>query len=67
MNVRINDIPITIPFRVFDIDTGHTIFSLLDLRHGGDVPPDIAILPVVGLRSAGDVLYIDTRTGNSTP
>lgn len=26
---------------------------------------DIALLPVVGLRSVDGVLYIDTRTGNS--
>ena len=29
---------------------------------GGDVPPDIATLPVVGLRSVDNVLYIDTAT-----
>lgn len=60
--IDINDLPITCPFRVYDITTGHFIFSLLDLREGGDVPPDVAILPVVGIRSIGDVLYIDTKT-----
>jgi len=56
----INDLPITSPFRVYDMNSGHFIFSLLDLADGGDVPPDIAILPVVGLRSVDGVLYIDT-------
>ena len=64
MNIIINDLPITSPFRVYDIDTGHYVFSLLDLSHGGDVPPDVAMLPVIGIRSVDGVLYIDTRTGN---
>lgn len=63
MDVIINDLPITSPFRVYDIDTGHYIFSLLDTSQYGDVPPDVATLPVVGLRSVDGVLYIDTRTG----
>lgn len=62
MNIIINDLPITSPFRVYDISTGHYIFSLLDLNNGGDVPPDIALLPVIGIRSVDGVLYIDTRT-----
>ena len=61
----INDLPITSSFRVYDIDTGHYIFSWTDTEAYGDIPPDIAMLPVVGLRSVDDVLYIDTRTGNS--
>lgn len=56
----INDLPITCPFCVYDTTTGHYIFSLLDLSAGGDVLPDIAALPVVGLRSVDGVLYIDT-------
>ena len=62
MDIIINDLPLTIPFRVYDIDKGHTIFSIMSPADGGDVPPDIALLPVVGLRSAGDVLYIDVRS-----
>lgn len=62
MEIIINDLPITCPFRVYDRTTGHFIFSLLDLSNGGDVPPDVAFLPVVSIRSIGDVLYIDTKT-----
>ena len=65
MDIIINDLPVTAPFRVYDISTGHFIFSLLNSNDPGDVPPDIAILPVVGLRSVDGVLYIDTRTGIS--
>lgn len=64
MNITINDLPITSAYRVFDLDTGHFIFSWLDTKANGDIPPDIAILPVVGLRSMSGVLFIDTRTGN---
>lgn len=62
MNITINDLPVTVPFRVYDMSKGHYIYSMLDRTFYGDVPPDIAILPVVGLRAVGGVLYIDTRT-----
>lgn len=62
MNIIINDLPLTIPFRVYDMTTGHYIFSIMSPDDGGDVPPDIATLPVVGLRSVDNVLYIDTAT-----
>jgi hypothetical protein len=62
MNVIINDLPLTIPFRVYDISKGQYIFSILRPEDGGDVPPDIALLPVVGIRSVDNVLYIDTCT-----
>ena len=62
MNILINDLPLTIPFRVYDMTTGHYIFSIMSPDDGGDVPPDIATLPVVGLRSVDNVLYIDTAT-----
>jgi hypothetical protein len=62
MNVIINDLPLTIPFRVYDISKGQYIFSILRPDDGGDVPPDIALLPVVGIRSVDNVLYIDTCT-----
>ena len=65
MSIIINDLPINTPFRVYDIDTGHYIHSWLNPHEAGDLPPDIAVLPVVGLRIMGNVLYIDTRTGNS--
>ena len=67
MDIIINDIPVTAPFRVYDISTGHFIFSLLNPNVPGDIPPDIATLPVVGLRVMSGVLYIDTVTGNTAP
>ena len=62
MDIIINDLPLTIPFRVYDMTTGHYIFSILSPDDGGDVPPDIAMLPVMGLRAVDDVTYIDTAT-----
>lgn len=62
MNIIVNDLPITGPYRVYDVTTGHFIHSWLDRNAPGDIAPDIAILPVVGLRSFDGVLYIDVRT-----
>lgn len=62
MDIIINDLPLTIPFSVYDMTTGHYIFSIMSPDDGGDIPPDIATLPVVGLRSVDNVLYIDTAT-----
>lgn len=45
----VNDIPLRIPFRVKDIDSGHYIFSILSASDSGDLPFDIASLPVVGV------------------
>lgn len=45
----INDIPLRIPFRIKDIDSGHYIFSILNPSDDGDIPFDIASLPVVGV------------------
>lgn len=64
MNITINDLDIRSPYRVYDIDTGHFIFSWLDMTASGDIPPDVALLPVVGLRAMSGVLFIDTHTGN---
>ena len=58
----VNDLPVSIPFRIYDTTTGHYIFSILDPQQGGDVPPDVAFLPVVGLRAVDNVQYIDVRT-----
>ena len=52
----INDVPLTIPFRIKDINSGHYIFSILTPDDGGDLPFDIAFLPVVGV-------MIDQKTG----
>lgn len=62
MNIIINDLPLTIPFRVYDMTTGHYIFSILSPDDGGDLPPDIAMLPVMGLCAVDGVTYIDTTT-----
>lgn len=62
MDIIINDLPLTIPFRVYDMTTGHYIFSILSPDDGGDMPPDIAMLPVMGLRAVDGVTYIDTAT-----
>lgn len=62
--LTINDLPITASYTVYDLDTGHHVFTWLDTERYGDLPPDIAILPVVGIRSAYGILQIDTRTGN---
>ena len=45
----INDVPLRVPFRIKDIDSGHYIFSILNKKDDGDLPFDIASLPVVGV------------------
>lgn len=62
MDIIINDLPLTIPFRVYDVYKGQYIYSMLNRYDSGDIPPDVAMLPVVGLRAVGGVLYIDVRT-----
>ena len=52
----VNDVPLTIPFRIKDISSGHYIFSILNRSDSGDIPPDIAFLPVIGV-------MIDQRSG----
>ena len=52
----INDLPLKIPFRILDITSGHYIYSILSPKDGGDIPFDIATLPVIGV-------MIDQRTG----
>lgn len=52
----INDVPLAIPFRIKDINSGHYIFSILSKEDYGDLPFDIAFLPVVGV-------MIDQKTG----
>lgn len=45
----INDVPLAIPFRIKDINSGHYVYSILDKSAPGDLPFDIAFLPVVGV------------------
>ena len=60
----IADMHATAPLRVYDLNSGNYIFSILSPHEPGDIPPDIARLPVIGLRfvpcSYGAVLCIDT-------
>ena len=60
----INDIPLSIPFRVKDVTTGHYIFSILDKDEAGDLPFDIASLPVVGVMidKASGMMEVETET-----
>lgn len=60
--IIINDLPIYGRFCVYDMRTGHYIHQFLDTSAPGDIAPDVAVLPVLGLRTMDDVLYIDTRT-----
>jgi len=64
MATCIADLPISSPFRIFDRNLGHYIFSILDTTEGGDVPPDIAFLPVDDVHTEGNVLIITTHTNN---
>lgn len=57
----INDLPITSPYQVFDITSGHYVFSWLDRSAPGDIPPDIAVLPVLRSYYSGPVLIIETE------
>ena len=61
--MTIAEMPISCPFCVYDVTLGHFVFSVLDTSAPGDIPPDIASLPVVGIRSVGNVLYIDIEGG----
>lgn len=56
----INDLDLCGPFRVYDVDLEHFIFSRLDLSAPGDLPPDIAFLPVLAVHHHDDVMIIDT-------
>ena len=67
-NMIINDLNINSPYRVYNMSTGETIFELPDLNTPGDIPPDVAVLPVLGLRTVlapfgpvKKILYIDTQ------
>jgi len=65
--MNIGDLEIRSAYCVFDVSTLNFIFQWLDVSSPGDIPPDIACMPVVGLRSVGNVLYIDTCTGGPDP
>lgn len=59
--MTVNDLDIRGPFRVMDASIGHAIFSWLDRSAPGDIPPDIAVLPVLRSYVVGPVLYIETE------
>ena len=52
----VNDLELTIPFRIFDTTTGHYIFNIPDDGTPGDTPPDVALLPAISM-------VVDHRTG----
>ena len=47
----INDLDIRGPFTVYAANIGHYVYSFLDPAGPGDIPPDIACLPVLSVRS----------------
>lgn len=49
----IADLDIRGPFSVYDTASGHWIFSFLDPAGPGDIPPDIACLPVLRVYFTG--------------
>ena len=57
---HISDIYLSGPFSVYDLDAGHFIYTWTDRTAPGDIPPDIAMLPVIGMRKIGSLLIIDT-------
>lgn len=57
----INDLQIESLYQVFDIVSGKHIFSWLDRSAPGDIPPDVAVLPVIRTRYSGGILIIDTE------
>lgn len=61
----INDLNITSPFRVFAANIGHYVydFGLFDRSAPapGDIPPDVAALPVKKTYQDGPVLIIETE------
>ena len=63
--MTIGELCIDSPFRVFDLNSGNYIYSYLDASAPGDLPFDIACLPVIGMRTVltctSKVLYIDTE------
>ena len=62
----ISDLNIALPFRIKDLRINHYIFSNLDLK-SGDLPPDIAVLPVVGVMidQKNHYMEIETETKNT--
>lgn len=47
MDMIINDFCPSVPFLVYSVSAGRVIFSMMDASNGGDVPPDVAMLPVL--------------------
>ena len=57
----INDLTISGPYQVFAPSIGHSLFSWLDRSAPGDIPPDVACLPVLRTYYSGPVLIIETE------
>lgn len=60
-NITVNDIEISGPFTVYAVQLGHYIFQYLDTTQPGDVPPDIALLPVVSVHDFAGVTCISVN------
>lgn len=59
--MTINDLQITGQHCVFDVNIEHYIFSWLDRSAPGDIPPEVACLPVLRSYQEGPVLIIETE------
>ena len=57
----INDLVISGPYQVYDINLSHYVFSWLDRSAPGDIPPDIAVMRVKRTYHIGDVLIIEAE------
>ena len=59
MKITIADLGIVNRFAVYDMNLRQYIYQHFD-RSAPVIPPDIASLPVLGMRMFDGVLYIDT-------
>ena len=57
----VNDIDIFGPYRVIDARSGSPVFSWPGGSAPGDMPPDVAILPVSSVRMDDDTMIIFTE------
>lgn len=58
VNDFLNHMQSPTPFRIYDTQTGHFIFSILSKDDAGDIPWDVATLPIKSVRTEKGVFYI---------
>lgn len=63
--ITINDLPIAGPYTVTDADTGRILHKYVD--GPGDIPPDVACLPVLDVSAGPDGIRISTRVPAPDP